>query len=398
MKTCPVCQSSFSDLVRMCPYDQIELLRYDLRADLRARREAAAFAPKGSLIFLLTEERFTTRLSREIKSAAMDFRQSPRAFLRSLFASDADRRYRRAVGVSFAIAITGLSSCFTLGLLIFGLLRPATATTVSEGAPHKQPESERDKVITWINVKTDLSREGRKSSGSRGGSKQERQPSHGGGGGGAKTQLASERGAPPPAALQPQVTLPSPVAPKIEHPSLVVPATVYADPRSFPPQMVPIGDPFGRQATNAAGPGVDGGMGNGLRGGVGPGDGPGLGPGFDGGVGGRRFSPSGGPPTGFAGSDEIPWASGRLKPTIVYKEKARYTEAARQNQVQGTVVLRATFSADGRITDIRVVRGLPMGLTENAIMAAQRIRFQPAIRNGVPITVNASLEFNFALY
>ena len=87
-----------------------------------------------------------------------------------------------------------------------------------------------------------------------------------------------------------------------------------------------------------------------------------------------------------------------MRPTIVYKEKARYTEAARQNQVQGTVVLRATFSADGRITDIRVVRGLPMGLTENAIMAAQRIRFQPAIRNGVPITVHASLEFNFALY
>jgi TonB family protein len=82
----------------------------------------------------------------------------------------------------------------------------------------------------------------------------------------------------------------------------------------------------------------------------------------------------------------------------VYKEKARYTEEARQQQIQGTVILRATFSADGRITDIRVVRGLPNGLTENAIVAAQRIRFQPALNNGVPITVRASLEFNFTLY
>jgi TonB family protein len=62
------------------------------------------------------------------------------------------------------------------------------------------------------------------------------------------------------------------------------------------------------------------------------------------------------------------------------------------------VVLSAIFTADGKVTGIRVVRGLPDGLTEKAIEAAQKIRFQPATKNGVPISVRANLEFTFNLY
>ena len=91
-------------------------------------------------------------------------------------------------------------------------------------------------------------------------------------------------------------------------------------------------------------------------------------------------------------------ADARLRPTILYREKARYTEEARQQKVQGAVVLLATFTAGGQIADIRVVRGQPFGLTEEAIQAAKRIRFQPASENGVPVTVRAHLEYNFALY
>ena len=99
-----------------------------------------------------------------------------------------------------------------------------------------------------------------------------------------------------------------------------------------------------------------------------------------------------------AEEEEIPWVSERFRPTIVYKEPARYTEQARQNKVAGTVVLSATFSADGCIRDIRVLHGLPNGLTEKAIEAAHRIHFRPAIRDGVAISVRASLEYSFVLY
>jgi TonB family protein len=87
-----------------------------------------------------------------------------------------------------------------------------------------------------------------------------------------------------------------------------------------------------------------------------------------------------------------------LRPTILYREKAKYTEIARINLVQGTVVLQAVFAVNGKIQDIRVVRGLPDGLTHKAIEATRKIRFNPATRNGEPVSVRGALEFTFNLY
>jgi TonB family protein len=87
-----------------------------------------------------------------------------------------------------------------------------------------------------------------------------------------------------------------------------------------------------------------------------------------------------------------------LRPTILYREKAKYTEIARINLVQGTVVLSVIFDVSGALQNIRVIRGLPDGLTHKAIEAARKIRFNPAIRNGEPVSVRGSLEFTFNLY
>jgi len=87
-----------------------------------------------------------------------------------------------------------------------------------------------------------------------------------------------------------------------------------------------------------------------------------------------------------------------LRPTINYREKAKYTQIARTNLLQGTVVLKAVFARNGEMQDIRVVRGLPDGLTRKAIEATQKIRFDPAIKNGAPVSVRGTLEFTFNLY
>jgi TonB family protein len=129
---------------------------------------------------------------------------------------------------------------------------------------------------------------------------------------------------------------------------------------------------------------------------MGQGKGAGYGPGVGDNVGGRNNSPGGGLTTGS--SNEIAVMSENLKPTILYREKAKYTEDARQHRVEGSVVLNIVFGADGRIHNIRTVRGLPHGLTESAIEAAQKIRFHPAIKNGKPTPVRATLEFSFALF
>ena len=86
------------------------------------------------------------------------------------------------------------------------------------------------------------------------------------------------------------------------------------------------------------------------------------------------------------------------KARILAKPKANYTDLARQNQIQGKIILRATLSADGEIINIIPVISLPFGLTEQAIVAAKQIKFKPAVRNGTQISQTVVLEYNFNIY
>lgn len=223
-----------------------------------------------------------------------------------------------------------------------------------------------------------------------GGSKPKPKPASGGGGGGRQQPTPPSKGVPPQMALTPQIIPPSPEPPKIKNPQMVVASTIYGDPKTIPTMRGPIGDPTGIPAPPSSGPGRGDGIGRGQGQGVGAGDGGGLGPG--------RGGNAGGGDIGLGGGGGVQPMTANLRPTILYKEKAKYTEEARQNKVQGTVVLNVIFTADGRITSIRVVRGLPDGLTEKAIEAAQRIRFNPAVKNGAPVSVRGNLEFSFNLY
>jgi hypothetical protein len=61
-----------------------------------------------------------------------------------------------------------------------------------------------------------------------------------------------------------------------------------------------------------------------------------------------------------------------LRPKITYREKAKYTEEARDNMTHGMVALNVVFRSDGSISDIRVVKGLPYGLTEGRLTQPER--------------------------
>jgi TonB family protein len=101
---------------------------------------------------------------------------------------------------------------------------------------------------------------------------------------------------------------------------------------------------------------------------------------------------------GQIATDSVLPMTASLRPTILYREKAQYTQEAKDNNVEGTVVLRVVFGADGQINDIAVGQGLPHGLTENAIIATKKIRFAPAVKDGQPVSVRGSLEFTFKLH
>lgn len=83
------------------------------------------------------------------------------------------------------------------------------------------------------------------------------------------------------------------------------------------------------------------------------------------------------------------------KPVRLYAPTPQYTEAARANRTQGSVILRVLVNEDGNVNAVRVVRGLPDGLTEQAIDAARRSKFKPAMKDGKAVASWAVLEMTF---
>lgn len=86
------------------------------------------------------------------------------------------------------------------------------------------------------------------------------------------------------------------------------------------------------------------------------------------------------------------------KLVIKYKPNPGYTKEARRNGTEGRVVLRVEFKADGEIGSVEPVEGLPNGLTEEAVEAARRIRFEPELRDGQPVSKKLHVVYMFRLH
>jgi TonB family protein len=84
--------------------------------------------------------------------------------------------------------------------------------------------------------------------------------------------------------------------------------------------------------------------------------------------------------------------------TVLHREPARFTNAAREAKAQGTVVLTVEFRSDGRIKVLNIVRGLGFGLNAQAVAAVQKIIFLPEIKDGTFVNWSSNLEFSFNLY
>jgi TonB family protein len=82
---------------------------------------------------------------------------------------------------------------------------------------------------------------------------------------------------------------------------------------------------------------------------------------------------------------------------VISKPPVQYTAEAKQLRVQGDVVLRVTFLANGQVTVQGVLRGLGHGLDEEARRVAQQIRFRPATRDGRPVDLTTNITISFQL-
>jgi TonB family protein len=91
-------------------------------------------------------------------------------------------------------------------------------------------------------------------------------------------------------------------------------------------------------------------------------------------------------------------SSAPLSPAeIISKPFPVYTQEARTLRIQGEVLLEVVLGASGDLHVVRVVRGLGYGLDDNAVKAAEQIRFRPAMRNGQAADSTVVLHIIFQL-
>ena len=92
-----------------------------------------------------------------------------------------------------------------------------------------------------------------------------------------------------------------------------------------------------------------------------------------------------------------PIAGDIKSPVRLSGDDPTYTEIAREARIQGTVILETVIDRAGKISRVRVVKGLPMGLTDSAIEAAKTWNYQPATLNGERVKVYYQVTVNFRL-
>jgi protein TonB len=73
-----------------------------------------------------------------------------------------------------------------------------------------------------------------------------------------------------------------------------------------------------------------------------------------------------------------------------------YPDIAKQARVQGIVILEAIIDPQGNVTNVRVLRSIPL-LDQSAMAAVKQWKYEPTLLNGVPVPIVMTVTVNFAL-
>ncbi len=84
-----------------------------------------------------------------------------------------------------------------------------------------------------------------------------------------------------------------------------------------------------------------------------------------------------------------------FSPLITLKSDPAYPSELQRANVQGTVTLYAIIHSDGSVRDIRVLNGADDRLDQYAREALARCRFEPAIKDGTPVALEAVVSIPF---
>lgn len=90
---------------------------------------------------------------------------------------------------------------------------------------------------------------------------------------------------------------------------------------------------------------------------------------------------------------------GVSSPTVVREVKPLYTDAAKKQGIQGTVVMDVVVQSDGSVGDVTVTRSLDKtyGLDDEAVKAMKQWSFNPGTKDGKAVPVLVQVEMSFTL-
>ena len=188
-----------------------------------------------------------------------------------------------------------------------------------------------------------------------------------------KAFFVEPQAAPPPPPPPPP---PAPKAPQAQPKPMATPPPVVDDKFTAPVQT-----PDDVKPEEGIDLGVEGGVPGGVEGGV-----PG---GVVGGVvGGLPDAPP--PPQAVRVGGQI------KEPKKLKTVNPAYPDIAKQARVQGVVILECTISPQGKVTDVKILRGIPL-LDAAAVDAVKQWVYSPTLLNGVPVPVIMTVTVNFRL-
>jgi protein TonB len=84
------------------------------------------------------------------------------------------------------------------------------------------------------------------------------------------------------------------------------------------------------------------------------------------------------------------------QPKKVKDARPIYPPIAQSARVQGTVIIEATISPTGQVTDPKVLRSIPLR-DQAALDAVRQWEFTPTLLNGQPTAIIMSVTVNFQL-
>jgi TonB family protein len=86
-----------------------------------------------------------------------------------------------------------------------------------------------------------------------------------------------------------------------------------------------------------------------------------------------------------------------IGPVVVHRVDPEYSEEARKARYSGVVIVYMEIDQTGRPRNLKIVKGVGLGLDEKAIEAVSQWRFKPGLKDGRPVVWSGEVECAFHL-